>query len=182
MKMIMRWFKKYSKIIGLVFAIVLTVLIFVFRRDLIHLQGYGFLGIFALSVLGNATVILPTPVFLTAFIAGGMWNPFWVGIVTSFGAAIGELTGYLAGMGSREFVRDEKKMKKVRVWMEKYGLWALFVLAAIPNPLFDLAGLVAGATKVPVYKYMIAVWAGKAVKFLFISYIGAGFALTLDRL
>ncbi|MFC1625789.1 VTT domain-containing protein [Patescibacteria group bacterium] len=170
----MKLLKNKKGYISIIFAVVISVLVFVFRNDLIKLQGFGFIGIFLLSVLGNATVILPMPVILTAFIAGGIWNPLLVGIVVSLGAAVGELTGYLVGLGSTEFVNDDKKIKKVRAWMKKHGLWALFILAAVPNPLFDLAGIVAGATKIPVYRYMIAVWAGKAVKFLLISYLGAG--------
>ena len=57
--------------------------------------------------------------------------------------------------------------------MDKFGLWALFVLAAIPNPFFDLAGIVAGATEVPIYKYLIVVWFGKLIKFSAFAYLGA---------
>ena len=40
--------------------------------------------------------------------------------------------------------------------------------------LLDLAGIVAGATKIPIYKYVSVVFSGKLVKFLAVSYIGAG--------
>jgi uncharacterized membrane protein YdjX (TVP38/TMEM64 family) len=174
-KLNIRWLKKYSKYLGLFVAIAISVLVFIFRDRLVDLKSYGYLGIFLVSILGNATIILPIPVILTAFIGGGLFNPLWVGIITSLGAAIGELTGYLMGLGGRAIVAD-KNIKKIEGWMQKYGLWVIFVLAAIPNPLFDLAGIVAGTTKIPVWKYLLIVWLGKLVKFLLIAYLGAGTA------
>lgn len=173
--------KKHSYLLSLVFALVISVVIFIFRDKFVHLEGYGYLGIFLISVLGNATVVLPVPVILTAFIGGGIFNPFIVGVVTAVGAAIGELTGYLVGYGGRVVIKDDKKLVRIEGWMKKYGLWVLFVLSAIPNPFFDLAGIVAGATGVPVYKYLIVVTLGKMVKFITISYLGAGSIGLLDR-
>lgn len=173
--------KKHSYLFGLVFALVISILVFIYRDKFVYLEGYGYLGIFLISVLGNATVILPVPVILTAFIGGGIFNPFFVGVVTAAGAAIGELTGYLVGYGGKIVLKDDKKLEKVEGWMEKYGLWVLFVLAVIPNPFFDLAGIVAGATGIAVYKYLIVVTLGKMVKFVTISYLGAGSIGLLER-
>jgi len=163
-------YKKYI-LLGLVFLI--SLLIFIFREKLIYLKDLGYLGIFLVSILGNATIILPVPAFLTAFVGGALLNPFIVAVVSSLGATIGELTGYVAGIQGKEFVNKNEKIQKVEKWMKKYGLWTIFVLAAIPNPVFDLAGIVAGATKIPVWKYFIVTWAGKFVKFLIISEVGA---------
>lgn len=173
--------KKHSHLFGLIFALLISVLVFVYRDKFVHLEGYGYFGIFLISVLGNATIILPVPVILTAFIGGGIFNPFVVGIVTAVGAAIGELTGYLAGYGGKVVVKNDRKLERIEGWMKKHGLWVLFVLAVIPNPFFDLAGIVAGATGVPVYKYLIVVTLGKMVKFIAISYLGAGSVGLLER-
>ncbi len=173
--------KKYSHLLGFIFALIISVLVFVYRDKFVHLEGYGYLGIFLISVLGNATIILPVPVILTAFIGGGIFNPFFVGIVTAVGAAIGELTGYLVGYGGKVVIKNDKKLERIEGWMKKHGLWVLFILSAIPNPLFDLAGIVAGATGVPVYRYLLVVTLGKMVKFIAISYLGAGSIGLLER-
>lgn len=172
---------KHFQLFGFVLALVVSILIFVYRGMFVRLEGYGYLGIFLISVLGNATVVLPVPVILTAFIGGGIFNPLVVGIVTAVGAAIGELTGYLAGYGGKVVIKDNRKLEKIEGWMHKYGMVVLFILAAIPNPLFDLAGIVAGATKIPVWKFLIVVWLGKLVKFITISYLGAGSVGLLGR-
>lgn len=165
-------FKKYKKYIYVGGAILITLSVFLLKDKIVYLQNLGYIGIFLLSLLGNATVILPLPAILTAFVGGAFLNPFLVGIVSSLGATFGELTGYMAGLGGEEFVKNDPKFQKVNHWMDKYGLWAIFVLAAIPNPLFDLAGIVAGASKIPVYKYLVVVWLGKFIKFVTIAYLG----------
>lgn len=167
-----------KKYFGLIFAVSISVLIFIFRDSFIHLQGMGLFGLFILSILGNATIILPVPVVLTAFIAGSIYNPVLVSVIIALGSSIGELTGYFAGVSGRETIDSNEKIKRVKVWMDKYGLWTIFVLAAIPNPLFDLAGIIAGAYKISIYKYFIVVFFGKLIKFALIAYLG-GYILHL---
>lgn len=164
---------RHPGIFGLVIAVAITVLIFVYRGELLKLQSYSYLGLFFLNMLGSATIFLPTPLFLTAFAAGAVFNPFLVAVVASAGSAIGELTGYAAGYGAEELLEKDIKIQRVKRWMDRYGLWTLFVLAAVPNPLFDIAGIIAGATGISIKKYLAIVWLGKLIKFLVISYLGA---------
>lgn len=175
------FFKKYSKVWGVVLAVGISILIFVFRDQLTELRGYGLFGLFVLNILGSATIFLPTPLFLTAFVAGAIFNPFLVAIIASAGSAIGELTGYMAGYGTEDILEKNPKIQKIRGWMAKRGFLTLFLLAVIPNPIFDMAGFVAGATKVPVSKYLVAVWLGKLIKFTAIAYTGANSVVFLDR-
>jgi len=170
-----------KKLIGLVFVVALSVIIFIFRDKLVNFESYGYLGIFVISVLGNATIILPIPVILTAFLGGGIFNPFLVGLISSFGATIGELTGYVVGRSGRVVIKDNVKFGKIEKWMARYGLWTIFVLAIIPNPAFDLAGIVSGAAKIPVWKYFLVTWSGKFIKFLTFAYIGSGSSEMVDK-
>lgn len=165
--------KKYQGILGIIFAILVSVLVLVFKDKIILFQSYGYLGLFFLNILGSATIFLPTPLFLTAFTAGSIYNPFFVALISSCGSAIGELTGYISGYGAEELIKNNIKINKVKRWMDNYGLWALFLLSAIPNPLFDTAGIIAGVAKLSIYKYLLVVWAGKFIKFLLIAYLGA---------
>lgn len=173
--------KKFYKPLSLSFAVVVSVLIFVFRNDFSNLTGYGLTGLFLFSVIGNATVFLPAPVILTAFVAGAVFPPLLVALVISLGASIGELTGYLAGYGGETVIQKDIRLLKARKWVEKFGLWAVFVLAVIPNPFFDLAGIVAGATETPLSKYFIVVWIGKFIKFGTIAYLGANSIMLLNK-
>jgi uncharacterized membrane protein YdjX (TVP38/TMEM64 family) len=56
--------------------------------------------------------------------------------------------------------------------MDRYGGWFFFILAAIPNPLFDVAGIAAGVVRFPIWKFLLSAWAGKTLKA--ILFAGAG--------
>jgi uncharacterized membrane protein YdjX (TVP38/TMEM64 family) len=58
--------------------------------------------------------------------------------------------------------------------MLKYGDLTIFLLALIPNPLFDIAGMVAGALKMPMWRFLLWVWLGKCIKMLAFALGGAG--------
>ena len=162
-------FKKY---LGIFFAIIFSLLIFIFRDELSYFKQFGYFGLFILNTLGSATLAIPTPLFLTAVAAGSVLNPFLVTIVSSLGSAIGELTGYYVGYKAVDILEKDKNVQIVKKWMDKYGLVALFFLSAVPNPIFDAAGIFAGATKIPIYKYLIIVWLGKMVKFATLAFTG----------
>ena len=167
---------------GIVFAVVLSIAIFVFRDQLRAVGNYGYLGIFLIAVIGNATIVLPVPTIVTAFAGGSVFNPVVVGLISAVGATIGELTGYMAGRSGTAIVENQEVYDRFERWMDRHGLLALFVLAAIPNPLFDVAGIIAGLSKMKVSTYLIVVCAGKIVKFLAIAFLGAGSSGLLDQL
>ena len=168
--------KNFLKILALAIAVIITFIIFLFKDKLSSLTHYGYVGIFLLSVLGNATIILPMPVILTAFVGGGLFNPIIVGLIAAFGATIGELTGYLAGFGGSTLIEKNKIFIQIEKWMQKYGLLTVFILAIIPNPFFDIAGIIAGAMHLPLPLFFLVTFLGKAIKFLIISHLGSGSA------
>jgi membrane protein YqaA with SNARE-associated domain len=164
--------EKIIKYFFIFLSIAISFLIFVFRDALAQLSSYGYFGIFIISAIGNATIIIPAPVVATALIGGSIYNPYLVGAITALGATIGELTGYLAGEGSQAFIEQNKNYQKVSKWMQKSGFLTLFVLGAVPNPLFDLAGIVSGATNYPIKRFLLSVFLGKTLKFLILALLG----------
>jgi uncharacterized membrane protein YdjX (TVP38/TMEM64 family) len=156
----------------LLLVIIASFLIYLIRDKFSIPKQYGYFGIFIVSIISNATIILPVPTILTAYLAGNIFNPFYVGLISALGAAIGEVTGYLAGRGGSMVINNRKIYQKIESAMQKYGLWTIFVLAVIPNPFFDLAGIAAGITKIPFRKYFLITWAGKTVKFIFFALLG----------
>lgn len=166
--------KKTLSIFVVVLSLLIGVLAFVFRKSLSNLQDLGYLGVFLVNMIGSATIFLPVPALVVTVAAGALFNPILAALFSAAGSTIGELTGYMAGRGGSELIKDSKKVQKVKAWMNKYGLWVIFVLAFIPNPLFDIAGALAGASKTPVWKYVIVVFPGKVFKFLLLAYSGFG--------
>jgi uncharacterized membrane protein YdjX (TVP38/TMEM64 family) len=103
---------------------------------------------------------------------GAVFNPFWVAVTAGSGAAIGEISGYLAGAAGQFVVENKDWYNKIMNAMRKYGGWIILVLAFIPNPLFDLAGVAAGVLRIPLWKFLLFCGIGKILKMLLFSYSG----------
>jgi membrane protein YqaA with SNARE-associated domain len=166
-----------TRILALVFVIAISVYIFSVREQAAQLAKYGYPGIFLLSILANATVLLPAPGILFVSAMGAVFNPFWVGMAAGAGAALGELSGYLAGFSGQAVVERVDLYHRLLDWMRAHQVLAyvaIVVLAFVPNPLFDLAGISAGTLKFPVSRFLALCWVGKTIKMLLFAYAGAG--------
>jgi membrane protein YqaA with SNARE-associated domain len=137
---------------------------------------WGYLGLFIVEAIGSASIIFPAPAFAINFILGGMpgFNPWLVGIVAGAGSALGEITGYGVGKGSREVIqkRYDKILKKTRKWMEDHGDFMIIVLfAATPLP-HDIVGIIAGAVNYPLKRFMLATLVGKIFAGIVLAWAG----------
>ncbi|MBI3538128.1 MAG: VTT domain-containing protein [Chloroflexi bacterium] len=159
-------------ILTIAFSISVTIGILLFKDQIQEYAALGYPGIFLISLLGNATLILPVPAFAVVFATGAVLNPVWVGIAAGIGAGIGEMTGYLAGYGGSVLIQDNI-YKNLEAKIKRYGAGLIFLLALIPNPLFDVGGLVAGAMKMGWLKFLIAVCAGKTLRFIILGLTGS---------
>ena len=133
----------------------------------------GLVVLFFLALLSNATLILPVPGLALTALAGTIANPLAVGIVAGAGQALGEMTGYLAGYSGQTLIDNVPRYARMVAWMRRYGALTIFVLALIPNPVFDVAGIVAGALRMPWWLYLISAGAGKILKNIALAYAAA---------
>ena len=154
-------------------VLVLSLVLFIYREEVQKIANFGYGGIFLLSILSNATLILPLPGIIFTSAMGAVFNPFWVAIAAGIGAALGETTGYLAGFSGQVVVDRKDWYKTLTQWMRKYGDLTIFVMAFIPNPLFDLAGMAAGMLKLPFLRFLFWCSLGKIIKMLIFAYTGA---------
>ena len=161
------------RVIALLAVIAITIFIYSIRDQAEQLQAYGYPGIFILSLLSNATIILPAPGLAITFAAGGVFDPFWVGIAAGAGAALGELTGYLAGFSGQGVLEGTKVYERMEDLTRRYGSWTVLFLAIIPNPFFDVAGAAAGALRMPVSTFLLWATIGKIIKMWIFAYAGA---------
>ncbi len=161
------------RVISLLAVIGLSVFIFSIRERVEDFARYGYPGVFMTALLANATVLLPAPGVAIIFTMGSIFHPFGVGIAAGMGGALGEMSGYLAGFSGQAIVERTAMYQKTHFWVEKHGTFAILILAAIPNPLFDLAGAAAGITKLPMHKFLLACWIGQTIKMTAFAYAGA---------
>ena len=172
------WLKKgLIPLLMLLFVVAIVVGVFYFYRNyperIDQLQDYGYLGAFLISIILNATVVLPAGNFLVLAVLGAtLPSATLVGLAGGIGAAIGELTGYMAGYSGQAFVQRHKVYAKLEGWVKRWGALTIFFLSVAPL-FFDLAGIAAGVLRFPVWKFFVACWLGRTVLYVGIAWAGA---------
>ena len=157
------------EIILLLLVAATSVLIFVHRNQLRAsnvVLRWGYIGIFFLCFLSNATVFLPAPSLMVVVGAAMILPPLPVAIVGSLGSMTGELTGYVCGRAGEDLsTRFSAFIERLRKKLRRDWL-IVFLLALLPLPLFDLAGVYSGGSRMPLWRFASACWCGKFLKML----------------
>ena len=176
------WTGKFFRFLVVALVVTISAAIFAFRHQFAALAAVGYPGIFLVSVLSSATIILPAPSLALVFAMGSAlpWLP--VGLAAGAGEALGELTGYAAGFGGRAVIEDQKSYRRLESWMQRRGGITILVLSIIPNPLFDLAGIAAGTIGYPLWRFLLIAWAGKTIKTSLVAWAGSQSILLVERL
>lgn len=154
----------------IVFSIVVIAIIFFLSDKIAEFQAYGYAGAFLISFLSAATVLLPVPGWATVIALSKALDPYLLGVAAGLGSGLGEIFAYEIGNGAAKLIDKNDKNAKM---VEKYGMAAIFFLAFVPNPLFDVAGLAAGALRMPLKKFLVAAVAGRILRFIIVAYFGA---------
>ena len=139
------------------------------------LAQYGYLGIFLISLLGATSVFVPIPSSVVIFILSSQtaFDPLLIAVFAGAGAAIGELSGYLIGLGGRKVI-GEKYKRKMDILMKlfkRFGPIVIFVFALTPLP-DDLLFIPLGVMRYKILHAFIPALLGKFASFLIISYAG----------
>jgi membrane protein YqaA with SNARE-associated domain len=136
---------------------------------------YGYLGVFLISLLGATSIFVPIPYTVVIFILGGLqtFDPFFIAVAAGAGAAIGEFSGYLLGVGGRKVIGDryKKKMDFLTKLFKKYGPIAIFVFALTPLP-DDLLFIPLGVMRYSLLRAFVPAILGKFFSNLIIAYSG----------
>ena len=164
--------KKILSVIFISIIIAISVCIFVFRDRVQQFGNFGYIGVFVLCFICNATVIAPAPSLAVVVSAALVLNPMLVALFGSFGTTLGEAFGYLAGYTGKNIIDIENN--KMSKWVKKYGVPVIFIFALLPLPLFDIIGVTSGYLRIRLYKFLTACLLGKFIKMTFYA-LGAGF-------
>lgn len=160
-----------------------------------RLQGFGYAGVFLTNLASTATLFIPVPGLTAAgqtliVSQGEKHQPLLVGIAGGSGMALGEITAYYAGFLGAELARGrriggpawfqqaaEGVVRAVNWLMGRWGMITLFVLAVIPNPAFEVAGITAGSVRMPFKRFFASVAVGKIIRGIILAYLGDVFGL-----
>ncbi len=140
----------------------------------------GYPGAFLISVIGNATILVPFPYVGVAFILGGLsegavfvFDPWLIGTISGIGAMIGEMTGYFIGYGGGTLI-DKEQTSAFKKYVDAHPRATPFVvwfLAATPIP-DDVLVVPLGAARYSWWKVVLAQLFGKTMFLMGIAWSG----------
>jgi membrane protein DedA with SNARE-associated domain len=136
---------------------------------------YGYMGIFLISLLGATSVFVPIPSTVVIFILSSQpaFDPFLIAVFAGAGAAVGELSGYLIGLGGRKVIGEKykRKMDILTKLFQRFGPVVIFVFALTPLP-DDLLFIPLGVMRYKLIRAFIPALIGKFASNLIVAYAG----------
>ncbi len=167
--------RRLAAVVGVLLVVGLVIGLVQRGGDIASLAGLGYPGVAILMFLSSSTILFPAPGIAAVLAAGALWDPLLVGIAAGLGAGTGELTGYLVGAGGGAMLdlSRRERWQMAHGWLERHGLVAIVALAAVPNPLFDAVGLVAGSLSYPVRGFWLACVVGNSAKYVAMAYLAS---------
>jgi membrane protein YqaA with SNARE-associated domain len=163
---------------GLIAAILIVVGVYLVMQgaDLRALLALGYPGVTIVMFFSSATVLLPAPGFATVVAASGLGqlNPWALGLFAALGSSIGELTGYLVGLGGRQALHQSggRWTRRCEYFMRRWGFLTILVMASFPNPFFDAVGILAGSLGYPARRLWLACMIGNGLKYTALALLG----------
>lgn len=143
-------------------------------------QQYGYFGIFLISLIGALSVFFPIPYTVVIFTLGGLkvgeawvFEPLWIAVAAGTGSAVGELSGYLLGLGGRKVIsgKYKRRMELLVKFFNKFGPVAIFLFALTPLP-DDLLFIPLGVMRYSIVKTLVPAFIGKFFMNLIVAYSG----------
>ncbi len=142
-----------------------------------YLVTFGAFGLFAVAVLDSTFVPLPSSadaLMLLLSTAHPRWMLLYAFMATA-GSALGCWILYLISRraGHRALSRfSESKQKRVKDLIDRYDMLSVLVATLLPPPFpFKLFVVTAGVFRFSLLRFMIAIVAGRAFRFLLEGYI-----------
>lgn len=137
-----------------------------FREQIQRLAAVGYAGLFLGCFATNASVLLPASGIAYTLAAATVLDPLLCALTGGLGTACGELVGYCVGRWSRVRIDGSPRFAKIAGSLERYGYLAVFTLAFLPLPLFDIIGIAAGTARLSPGRFFLVCCAGKIGKML----------------
>ncbi len=136
------------------------------------ISHWGYLGCFVINVLASGTFVVPGTGAMVTFTLGGALHPAIVGVVAGLGEATGAVGAYLTGYGGRGLLLNEEMQGKFSAVMQKHGSKAMFLMAAVINPIYYPFAVWMGVLRVKIGKFFLLTLLGRTLKNLVLAYLG----------
>jgi membrane protein DedA with SNARE-associated domain len=162
-----------------VLAVAIAAFAIILRLGPEDVEKWGYPGLFVIALLRSASVLIPVPGGGITFAGGavldgafGLPAPLLVGLTVAVAESIGEFTGYGAGLGGSRMLEARASYQRVKSWIRQRAALTIFGMSMLPSPMFDVAGLAAGASRVPIRIFYPAMFSGKLVRGVIVATLG----------
>ena len=144
------------------------------------LMGYGYVGVFVVSLLGNLLIFVPIPYLLLILGLGARFDPVLVGIIGGFGATVGKIVSYTIGATGRKLLSQQRRerLDYAKALIGRYGALAIFFFAASPLP-DDVLYIPLGMMRYNLIVFFISCLLGKIVLTSFVAFGGGLFSFII---
>jgi len=160
---------------GVAAFVALNVAVYFAPIDYQALTSFAYVGAFLVCLLANALVAIPIPYIpIIAHIGATADSAAIVVALGALGSVLGESVAFFIGRAEEGLVSERPIYRRLHRLAERKWLAGLLVFAlAVPlNPLFDVAGLAAGAIGMRYRVFFVAVFAARILRLALIVWLG----------
>ncbi|MBI4203270.1 MAG: VTT domain-containing protein [Chloroflexi bacterium] len=160
---------RYLRLAAFIAVIMITAAATYLHRDFSGIATVGYPALFLISIIGNASLVFPLPGIVAICWGGILLTPLFVGIVGGVGQGLGELTGYLAGFSGSGLAQKTIVYHRIQPWMRRRGWIVVLAFSLVPNPLFDIVGVIAGSMRMPLWQFLLVTISGKTLRSILVA-------------
>jgi membrane protein YqaA with SNARE-associated domain len=134
----------------------------------------GIWGVFVIAFADSALLGMPVDFVVATYVYQDRKRILLYVAMASVGSALGSIPLYLIGyLGGEKVLRkriSEERFLKIHDSFERHEFWALMFPGMMPPPIpFKIFVLAAAVFEMPIRDFLIAIFAGRFVRFLVIS-------------
>ena len=123
---------------------------------------YGLIGLFLSSIVSSLFFFPGFSSFLIPIYLTLRFNPYFLLIVMTAGAIIGQMFNYYFGLfGSGKLIKQEKEIRKAEKWLNKWGDLSVFIVNAIPFFPSDFISVLVGFLRMNIKIFIISMTLGR---------------------
>ena len=153
------------------------------------LKPLGGWGVFAIAGIDSSFFGMPLDAIVGTYVYADRTRLLLYVFAASAGSALGSIVIYLIGYkGGEALLRkriSSERFDRLHQSFEKHPFWALMLPAMLPPPTpFKLFVLAAGVTEMRFWHFILAIFAGRFIRFVILSVLilcfGPGFIQTVE--
>jgi membrane protein YqaA with SNARE-associated domain len=138
------------------------------------LKPLGAWGVLAVAALDGAFIGLPMDAVVAGYVYRDRHHFLWYALMASAGSALGSIVIYVIGYkGGEELLRKripQHRFEKIHSAFDKHPFWSLMFPAMLPPPTpFKLFALAAAVSEMGFWRFLLAIFSGRMVRFLILA-------------